>query len=60
VPKGAVSGPTREADLKKRILAQGQGEAKHQPTEILSYFEELMCGFNAEIEPKDFFETASK
>jgi len=46
--------------LKNRILVQGQDGAEVQPAGILKYSEELKRGPNTEIEPKDFFEIASK
>jgi len=45
---------------KSRILFQGRGEAKHQPSGILQYFEDLMRGLNTDIGPKDILEIASK
>jgi hypothetical protein len=45
--------------LKKMILVQDKGGAELQPAGILKYVEDLKRGPNAEIGPKDFFETAS-
>jgi len=45
--------------LKKRILVQGQGGRYIRTGGILQYFEDLDLAPNAEIGPKDFFETAS-
>jgi hypothetical protein len=45
--------------LKNRIFVQDRGEARYQTAGILSYFEDLMHGFNEEIGPKDFVEIAS-
>ncbi|MDF1593457.1 MAG: hypothetical protein P1P89_18260 [Desulfobacterales bacterium] len=45
--------------LKKKIFVSDQGEAKHQPAGIIEYFDDLMRGFNADMEQKDFFEIGS-
>jgi hypothetical protein len=45
--------------LKKKIFVSDQSEAKHQPTGILAYFEDLMRGFNPDMERKDFFKIGS-
>jgi hypothetical protein len=48
-----------EADFKIRVLVQCQGGAEFQPAGILWYVEDLKRGPNAEIGPKNYFETAS-
>ena len=45
--------------LKIRILVSDQGEREFQTGGIHRYFEDLERAFNADMEPKDFFEIAS-
>ena len=45
--------------LKKKIFVPDQGEDRHQLLRILVRFEDLMCGFNADMGRKDFFEIGS-
>jgi hypothetical protein len=48
-----------EGDFKNRIWVQDQGGVGFQPAGILKYVEELKPGANAEIGPKNIFETTS-
>jgi len=45
--------------LKIKILVQDQGGVEFLPTGNLKYVEDLKRGPNAEIGPKDYFETGS-
>jgi len=44
--------------LKIKILGQDQGGVEFQYADILQYFEDLELGSNADVGPKDYFETA--